>query len=76
MSETVFELAERGRTLPPKDRERLIELLLETLVEPAAPEVEEAWAREIERRVTAYKDGEVESYDLESVLAEAKHIAP
>lgn len=76
MTESVLDLAVRGRSLTPEDRERLVELLLETLVEPAAPEVEAAWNQEIERRVAAYKNGEVETYDLDDVLADAKRIAP
>jgi putative addiction module component (TIGR02574 family) len=76
MPDPVLDLAERGRSLAPEERERLVELLLETLVEPAAPEIEEAWDREIERRVAAHKSGEVEMFDLEDVLAEARRIAP
>ena len=76
MPDPVLDLAERGRSLAPQERERLVELLLETLVEPAAPEVEEAWNREIERRVAAHKAGEVEAFDLEDVLAEARRMAP
>lgn len=76
MTESVLDLAVRGRLLTPEDRERLVELLLERLVEPAAPEFEEAWNREIERRVAAYKSGEIETYDLDDVLADAKRIAP
>ncbi len=76
MPDPVLDLAERGRSLAPQERERLVELLLETLVEPAAPEIEEAWDREIERRVVAHKRGEIELFDLEDVLAEARRIAP
>lgn len=77
MTESVLDLAVRGRSLTPEDRERLVELLLETLVEPAtAPEFEVAWNKEIERRVAEYKNGEVETYDLDNVLADAKRIAP
>ena len=76
MSDPVLELAQRGQSLAPDERERLVELLLKSLVEPAAPEIEAAWDREIERRVAAYKRGEVETHDLEEVLAEARRIAP
>ena len=76
MPDPVLELAERGRSLAPQERERLVELLLETLVEPATPEVEEAWTREIERRVAAHARGDVETFDLEDVLSEARRIAP
>ena len=76
MPDPVLDLAERGRALAPRERERLVELLLETLVEPAAPEVEDAWNREIERRVAAHQRGEVETFDLDDVLAEARRLAP
>jgi Putative addiction module component len=68
MPDPVLDLAERGRSLAPQERERLVELLLETLVEPAAPEVE--------RRVAAHQRGEVQTFDLEDVLDEARRIAP
>ena len=76
MPDPVHDLAERGRSLAPQERERLVELLLETLVDPAAPEIDEAWDREIERRVAAHKRGEGDLFDLEDVLAEARRIAP
>jgi putative addiction module component (TIGR02574 family) len=76
MTESVLDLAVRGRSLPPEDRERLIEMLLETLVEPTAPDIAGAWNREIERRVAAYRNDATETYDLDEVLAEAKCIAP
>ncbi|APW48151.1 addiction module protein [Rhodoferax antarcticus] len=76
MHDTVIELAKRSRSLSPQERERLVELLLETLVEPAEPEVEEAWNREIKRRVEAHMRGESDTFSLEDVLAEARRIAP
>ena len=76
MRDSVLDLAERSRSLTPEERERLVELLLESLVEPAAPEVEEAWSREIERRVAAHKKGDIETFDLDDVLAEARRMAP
>jgi hypothetical protein len=39
-------------------------------------EVEAAWAKEIERRVTAHERGEVETFAAEDVFAEARRIAP
>ena len=76
MPDLVAELAERSRALATEDRSRLVELLLETLHEPPLSEIEAAWDKEIERRVAAYEQGEVETYSAEDVLAEAKRIGP
>ena len=76
MPDPVLELAERSRALSPEERARLVDLLLATLDDASATEVAEAWDREIERRIAAYKAGEIEAYDLEDVLAEARRLAP
>lgn len=78
MPDAVTELAERGRALDAKDRERLVDLLLDSLAESPDPDVEEAWRLEIRRRVAAYEAGDAVLYDVEDVMAEAKHarIAP
>ena len=76
MPDQVLELVERGRALAPDERARLIDLLLATLDDSSSSAVSEAWDREIERRIAAYKAGEVEAYDLEDVLVEARRLAP
>lgn len=76
MPDPVLELAERGRALSAEERARLVDLLLATLDDAPATEVADAWDREIERRIAAYKAGEIEAYDLEEVLAEARRLAP
>lgn len=76
MSDTIAELAQRGRALGPKDRERLVDLLIDSLDEAPDPDVEEAWRVEIRRRVSAYERGESVLYDVEEVMAEAKRLAP
>ena len=76
MSDVVAELAERGLSLQPEDRSRLVELLLESLHEPPVPDVEAAWDEEIKRRVAAYERGEVETFSAEEVFSEARRIAP
>ena len=76
MSDPVLELAQRGQSLAPNERERLVELLLKSLVESASPDIKGAWDREIESRVAAYQRGEVETYPLDDVLAAAQRIAP
>ena len=76
MPDQVMELAERGRALAPEERARLVDLLLITLEDSASSEVAESWDREIERRIAACNAGELEAYDLEDVLSEARLLAP
>ena len=76
MPDAVTELAQRGRALDPKDRQRLVDLLLDSLAESPDPDVEEAWRLEIKRRVGAYERGEAVLHDADEVMAEAKRIAP
>jgi len=73
MADIVAELADRGRSLAPADRSRLVELLLESLHEPPLSEIETAWDAEIVRRVQAYKKGEVEPYAADDVFAAVVH---
>ena len=75
MPDTVTELAERGKAHSPEERSRLVDLLLESLHEAPASEVEAAWAAEIERRLAAHDLGEVEAIDADQVFARAGHIA-
>jgi putative addiction module component (TIGR02574 family) len=76
MVKLLEELAAQGRSLPPEERVRLLDILLESLDEPAADDVEQAWALEIERRVRAHEQGEGLLFDVEDVMAEAEKIAP
>ena len=75
MPDQVSELVKRGRALPPEDRERLVDQLLESLNEPAATELNAAWESEIERRLAEYDRGSVQAVDAEEVFAEARRIA-
>ena len=76
MSDIVAELADRGRSLAPEDRSRLVELLLESLQDPPLSDIASAWDAEIVKRVAAYRRGEVETFAAEDVFAEARRIAP
>jgi Putative addiction module component len=76
MSDIVLDLAQRGQALAPSECERLVELLLKSLVETTPSEIKDAWDREIELRGAAYQRGEVETYALDDVLAQAQRIAP
>ena len=76
MADRVDELAEQGRSLTPEERVRLLDLLLESLEAKPTGEVEAAWAKEIERRVSAHLRGEGELFEVEDVMAAAEKIAP
>ena len=76
MADLVTELAAQGRTLPPEERVRLLDLLLESLHETSTSEIEVAWNTESSRRVAAHERGEGRLHDAEEVMAEAARIAP
>jgi putative addiction module component (TIGR02574 family) len=76
MPDTATELAQRGRALVAKDRERLVDLLLHSLAESSDAEVEDAWRLEIRRRVAAYERGEAVLHGVEDVMVEARRLAP
>lgn len=71
MTDLVTELAAQARTLAPKERVRLLDLLLESLQEPPSSEVDDAWKSEIERRVAAHDRGDGRLYELDEVMDEA-----
>ena len=75
MKDQVVELAERGKALAPDDRSRLVDMLLESLHEASLGEVAAAWDEEVERRLAAYDQGEVQAFDGEEVLAKAQALA-
>ena len=75
MPETAAELARLGKQLPREERERLVDELLESLNEPAAAELDAAWAAEIERRLAAYDRGEVQALSADEVFAKARAAA-
>ncbi len=67
MARGTRELLSEALELPLDERAKLAAELLESL-EEADADVEEAWAREIERRVTAAQAGELASTDWRAVL--------
>lgn len=76
MTDLVSQLAAQGRSLPPEERVRLLDLLLESLHEKSTPGAEDAWDTEIARRVTAHERGEGKLHSAEDVMVEAARIAP
>ena len=75
MHDQVTELAQRGKALLPEDRSRLVDILLESLHEPAIAEVEAAWELEIERRLAEHDRGVVNSIAANEVFAKVQSIA-
>ena len=75
MRDQLADLAERGRALPPEERERLVDELLRSLNEPAAFELARSLEDEIERRLAEYDRGEVDAVDAEDVFAKARRLA-
>jgi putative addiction module component (TIGR02574 family) len=60
--------------LPPEERERLVEGLLESLNESASSSLDPAWEAEIERRLAEYDRGEVKAIDADVVFAKARKL--
>lgn len=75
MSPDFQDIEEQAKSLPPEERARLAESLLESLQQEGIAEVEAAWEQEIDGRVAALRRGEVELIDGEAVLAELRQIA-
>jgi putative addiction module component (TIGR02574 family) len=70
MSRAVLDLYEQAAELPPNDRAELAGLLLESLDHPPPADHEEAWAREIERRMADYRAGRVKTISWQEVRAQ------
>jgi len=73
MPDTVAQLVQRARALPPEDLEALVEGLLAALHGPAQRELDAPSAEEIGRRLAEYDSGAVEAVDAEDVFAKAAH---
>lgn len=74
MHDQVMELVQKGRLLPPEERERLVDGLLESLNESSASALDPAWEVEIERRLAEYDRGDVQAIDAEVVFAKARKL--
>jgi putative addiction module component (TIGR02574 family) len=69
MASTLSDLKKAAAQLPENERAELALSLIESLDGPADPDVEEAWAQEIERRVRQFERGEAELVPAEEVFA-------
>jgi putative addiction module component (TIGR02574 family) len=70
MDAAMRELEAAVMALPDSERARLAEKLLSSL--DRDPEVEEAWAQEIRRRVEQYRSGNLDTVSAEAVMKEAR----
>ncbi|HYM62598.1 MAG TPA: addiction module protein [Thermoanaerobaculia bacterium] len=59
MSTSVEDLYRQASDLSADDRAELAGMLLQSLEDARDPDAEEAWAREIERRMAEYRAGRV-----------------
>lgn len=75
MSVLLAELEKQACSLLPEERAHLAEVLLESLRDSPASEIETAWEREIAKRVAAFDKGELQTYSAEDVFAEARRMA-
>ena len=75
MTDQVAELAKQCKALPPEDRSKLVEMLLESLHGAVRADVEAAWDGEVERRLAAHQCGELVALEGEAALARARNWA-
>jgi len=73
MSASLEDIERQARELAAEERAKLAETLIESLHSPLA-DIEAAWAKEIEDRVTAFDRGEMQAYAAEDVFAEARRL--
>jgi putative addiction module component (TIGR02574 family) len=71
MNDESGELTTLATRLPPSERLKLVEQLLDSLDAPN-PEVDRAWTAEAEERLAAYRRGEIKAIPLADVLAKYK----
>ena len=73
MSSLIDELSRKARALPPEERIRLAEELISS-VQDSDEEIEEAWAKEIERRLEEVENGTAKLIPAEEVFAEIRRL--
>ena len=71
MHRSIDQLLEQAKNLSPDDQAILIDALHD-LVSPTDREWEQAWIKECEDRLSALDRGEMQTYDFDEVMAEAR----
>ena len=69
MTHATLELASLAAKLSPSERLELVETILATLDKPDT-EIAEAWAREAEDRLAAYRRGEIQAVSEDEVFGD------
>ena len=67
MNAHVMELLEEAKKLPVQERIELADLIYADV--PVDPEWEAAWATEAQRRIEAYRRGQIEAVDADEMHA-------
>lgn len=69
MNSAFVEILERARTLPDSEKEELARILVSEFDGHWDEDVKAAWVEECNRRWELYKDGELQAYDGDEVMA-------
>jgi putative addiction module component (TIGR02574 family) len=72
MSELAKKFADEAALLPREDRIGLIEELLQSLNTPSLADIDKLWAEEVEKRITEYDEGKIESLEGWQVFKELR----
>lgn len=72
MSTALAQITEQAIVLTPSERAQLAEALLESLQTTHIADIESAWEIEIQKRVSAFKQGVSELFSAEDVFAEVE----
>ena len=74
MSDLLNELSKRAAELSPEERAQLAQILLLSLHDGLAADVEAAWDEELRTRLANYERGEATLTSAEAVFAEAHRL--
>lgn len=74
MALTLKEIYAETRQLPREQAAEMIDLLLADMFSQPDPAADEAWGREIDRRLTELENGAVQGIPAEEVMAKARKL--
>lgn len=72
MSELAKKFVDDALLLPREDRVELVEKLLQSLNTPSLVDIDKLWEEEVEKRITEYDEGNVETLDGKKVFKEIR----
>lgn len=73
MSDLVIELSRKAQSLGPEDRARLAQLLLDSIHPAADPSIDEAWDRELLKRIDEIERGVANLVPAEEAFRQVRH---